>query len=149
MARRYRLGILGETVRCRRCGAFLKRRSEAILVETKAVELCSISLVYTNCTGGKKHKTRAKRNYPPRGPILHKIKDFGKSSQTSSGWRLTVMLNLFQHLKSGHLITLTRKFVRPCPVGTFSMTQLRFRQEKQSNKFRVTNKRHAELVLAS
>ena len=31
---------------------FLKRRSEAILVETKAVELCSISLVYTNCTGG-------------------------------------------------------------------------------------------------
>ena len=33
---------------------FLKRRSEAILVETKAVELCSISLVYTNCTGGKK-----------------------------------------------------------------------------------------------
>ena len=32
---------------------FLKRRSEAILVETKAVELCSISLVYTNCTGGK------------------------------------------------------------------------------------------------
>ena len=35
---------------------FLKRRSEAILVETKAVELCSISLVYTNCTGGKKHR---------------------------------------------------------------------------------------------
>ena len=83
MARRYRLGILGETVRCRRCGAFLKRRSEAILVETKAVELCSISLVYTNCTGGKKHKTRAKRNYPPRGPILHKIKDFGKRRRST------------------------------------------------------------------
>ena len=51
------LAFLGETVRYRRCGAFLKkRRSEAILVETKAVELCSISLVYTNCTGGKKRK---------------------------------------------------------------------------------------------
>ena len=35
-----------ETVDSRRCGAFFKkRRSEAILVETKAVELCSISLV--------------------------------------------------------------------------------------------------------
>ena len=42
-----------ETIDSRRCGAFFKkRRSEAILVETKAVELCSISLVYTNCTGG-------------------------------------------------------------------------------------------------
>ena len=29
------------------------------------------------------------------------------------------------------------------------MTQLRFRQEKQSNKFRVTKVRHAELVSAS
>ena len=38
---------------------FLKRRSEAILVETKAVELCSISLVYTNCTGGMRKPERS------------------------------------------------------------------------------------------
>ena len=49
-----------ETVDSRRCGAFFKkRRSEAILVETKAVELCSISLVYTNCTGGKREPERS------------------------------------------------------------------------------------------
>ena len=49
-----------ETVDSRRCGAFFKkRRSEAILVETKAVELCSISLVYTNCTGGMRKPERS------------------------------------------------------------------------------------------
>ena len=30
------------------------------------------------------HKARAKRNYPPRGPILHKIKDFGKRRRSTN-----------------------------------------------------------------